>query len=199
MMSGIFLTFIDYFSRKVWVFILISKDETFEEFKQWKVMVDNQTNRNLKCLRTNNGLEFCGEKFSNLCGNQGIVRHRTMKSMPQQNGLVKRINSIILERARCMLINARLLAKFWTEVVNTTCHLINKCLSSAINFKTPQEVWTSKPGSYQHLGVFRSTTYALENDGKLQPRTKKCLFLGYPIRVKGHLAMVFGFEESNNQ
>ena len=60
MMSGIFLTFIDDFSRKVWVFILKSKDETFEEFKQWKVMVDNQISRNLKCLRTNNGLEFCG-------------------------------------------------------------------------------------------------------------------------------------------
>ena len=123
-------------------------------------MVDNHS-RNLKCLRTNNGLEFCGEKFSNFCGNQGIVRHRTVKSMPQQNGLVERINRTILERAKCMLINARLLAKFWTEVVNTTCHLINKCLSSAINFKTPQEVWTSKPGSYQHLRVFRSTTYAL--------------------------------------
>ena len=155
-----FMIFIDDFSRKVWVFILKLKDETFEKFKQWKVMVDNHS-RNLRCLRTNNGLEFCGEKFSNFYGNQGIVWHRTVKSMPQQNGLVERINRTILERAKCMLINARLLAKFWTEVVNTTCHLINKCLSSAINFKTPQEVWTSKPGSYQHLRVFRSTTYAL--------------------------------------
>ena len=59
MVSGIFFTFFDDFSRKVWVFILKSNDETFEKFKQWRVMVENQTTRNLKCLRTNNGLEFC--------------------------------------------------------------------------------------------------------------------------------------------
>ena len=61
--------------------------------------------RNLMCLWTNNGLEFCGEKFSNFCRNQGIVRHRTVKSTPQQNGLVERVNRTILERVRCMFIN----------------------------------------------------------------------------------------------
>ena len=84
MVPGIFLTFVDDFNRKVWVFILKSNDETFEKFKQWKVMTENQTGRNLKYLRTYNGLEFCGEKFSNFCRNQGIVRHRTMKSMPRK-------------------------------------------------------------------------------------------------------------------
>ena len=65
-----FLTFIDDFSRKVWVFILKSKNETFEKFKQRKVMVENPTGRNLKCLKIDNELEFCGEKFSNYCRNQ---------------------------------------------------------------------------------------------------------------------------------
>ena len=109
-----------------------------------------------------------------------------MKSTPLQNGLVKRMNHTILERVRCMLINARLLAKFWTKVFHTTCHLINRCLSSAINFKTPQEVWMGKPVSYQHLRVFGSTTHTLVNDRKLQPRAKKCLFLGYPTGMKGY-------------
>ena len=96
------------------------------------------------------------------------------------------MNCIILERVRCMLINARLPIKFWVKVVYTACHLINICPSSDINFRTPLEVWISKPGSYQHLRVFKSTTYALVNDGKLQLRANKCLFLGYPIGVKGY-------------
>ena len=96
--------------------------------------------RNLMCLRTNTGLEFCGEKFSNFYRNQGIVKHRTVKTTPQQNGLVERVNCTILERVRCMFINIKLLAKFWVKVVHTACHLINKCPLSAINFRTPQEV-----------------------------------------------------------
>ena len=135
--------------------------------------------RNLMCLRTNTGLEFCGEKFSNFYRNQGIVKHRTVKTTPQQNGLVERVNCTILERVRCMFINIKLLAKFWVKVVHTACHLINKCPLSAINFRTPQEVWTGKPGSYQHLRVFGSTTYVLVNDGKLQPRAKKKMFFSW--------------------
>eukprot|EP00268_Persea_americana_P021408 TRINITY_DN21352_c0_g6_i1.p2 TRINITY_DN21352_c0_g6~~TRINITY_DN21352_c0_g6_i1.p2 ORF type:complete len:105 (-),score=8.32 TRINITY_DN21352_c0_g6_i1:815-1129(-) len=30
------LTFIDYYSKKVWVYILKHKDEVFVQFKQWK-------------------------------------------------------------------------------------------------------------------------------------------------------------------
>lgn len=46
-----------------------------------------------------------------------------------------------------------------------------------MKFKAPQEVWTGKLGSYQHIRVFGY---------KLQPRAKKCLFLGYPTEVKGY-------------
>ncbi|GKC60123.1 retrotransposon protein, putative, ty1-copia subclass [Tanacetum coccineum] len=35
------------------------KHEAFEKFKEWKQLVDNQTGRTVKKLRTDNGLEFC--------------------------------------------------------------------------------------------------------------------------------------------
>lgn len=54
-----FLSIIDDFSRKVWVYVLKNKDQTFEKFKEWKHMVENQTGKRLKKLRTDNGLEFC--------------------------------------------------------------------------------------------------------------------------------------------
>ena len=34
--------------------------------------------------------------------------------------------------------------------------------------------------------MFGLTTYALVDDGKLQPRANKYLFLGYPTGVKGY-------------
>ena len=58
-----FLSIIDDFSRKVWVFLMKSKDQTLGKFISWKTLVENQTERKIKTLRTDNGLEFCNREF----------------------------------------------------------------------------------------------------------------------------------------
>lgn len=47
-------------------------------------------------------------------------------------------------------------------------------------------MWTGKPSSYDQLRVFGSTAYAHIRQDKLEPRAKKCIFLGYPENVKGY-------------
>ena len=64
-----FLFIVDDYSRKVWVYLLTNKSETFEKFKEWKNLLENLTNKRMKTLRTDNGLEFCNEKFSEYCKN----------------------------------------------------------------------------------------------------------------------------------
>ena len=59
-------------------------------------------------LRTDNGLEFCNEEFEMFCKNQGILRHKTVRNAPQQNGLVERMNRTLLNRVRCMLYSSGL-------------------------------------------------------------------------------------------
>ena len=66
-----FLTFIDDYSRKVWFRFLRSKDEVFENFSEWKVLVENQTKKKIKCLRTDNELEFCNNLMDKLCQDSG--------------------------------------------------------------------------------------------------------------------------------
>lgn len=53
-----FLSLVDDFSRKVWLFLLKNKDESIvlTKFKEWVKLVENHTNKMLKVLRTNNGL-----------------------------------------------------------------------------------------------------------------------------------------------
>ncbi|RVW32428.1 Retrovirus-related Pol polyprotein from transposon TNT 1-94 [Vitis vinifera] len=80
-----YVTFIDDFSRKVWVYFLKAKDEVFGKFKEWKTM-------------WRNGLEK----------KEGIVRHRTVRHTPQQNGVAERMNQTLVQRARCMRIDAGL-------------------------------------------------------------------------------------------
>jgi hypothetical protein len=73
-----FVTFIEDFSRKVWVYFLKKKSDVFVTFKQWNVVIENQTGKKIKRLRTNNGMEFCGSEFNKFCKYEGIVRHRTV-------------------------------------------------------------------------------------------------------------------------
>ena len=60
-----FLSIIDDFSRRVWVYLLKSKDKKISKFKNWKVLMENQMSMRVKCLRTDNGLEFCNANFDN--------------------------------------------------------------------------------------------------------------------------------------
>ena len=52
------LTFIDDYSRKVWIYTIKSKDEVFKHIKQWKTLIEKQIEKKIKGLRTDNGLEF---------------------------------------------------------------------------------------------------------------------------------------------
>lgn len=36
-----FLTFIDDYSRRVWIYFLKTKDEVFQKFEEWKTLVEN--------------------------------------------------------------------------------------------------------------------------------------------------------------
>ena len=60
------LTIIDDFSCKVLVFFLKQKSDEFSTLKNWKTMIEKQTRRQVKFLRTNNGLEFCSDEFNTL-------------------------------------------------------------------------------------------------------------------------------------
>ena len=44
--------------------------------------------------------------------------HFTVRKTPQQNGVAKRMNRTITERAQCLILNARLEKKFWVEAMN---------------------------------------------------------------------------------
>ena len=129
-----FLSIIDDYSRMVWVFVLKTKDNTFDAFKTWKIMIENQKGERLKVIRTDNGLEFCNKEFTQLCNESGILRHLTAHGNPNQNGLAERMNRTLLERVRCMLFHARLSKAFWGEAVVTAAYLINRSPSSALGY-----------------------------------------------------------------
>jgi hypothetical protein len=62
-----YVSFIDDFSRNTWIHFLMMKSEIFDKFKEFKALVENQTEKKIKVLRTDNGEEFDGNKFKELC------------------------------------------------------------------------------------------------------------------------------------
>jgi len=53
-----YVTFIDDYSRKTWLYLLKKKNEVFEKFREFRSKVETLTERNIKTLRSNNGGEY---------------------------------------------------------------------------------------------------------------------------------------------
>lgn len=134
-----FLSIIDDFSRKVWVCFLRTKDETFTKFCEWKILVENQVDKRVKYLRTDNGLEFCNHVFNEFCITNGITRHMTCTYTPQENGVAERMNRTIMEKFRCLLNESSLQEVFWAEAVSIAVYMINRSPTASIVFKSPKE------------------------------------------------------------
>jgi transposase InsO family protein len=97
------VTLLDDFSRKCWIYPLESKDQVFETFKKFKTRVENEIEKTIKYLQTDNGGEFCSNEFEFLCVRNGIRRVKTVPYISQENGIIERMNRTIVERIRSML------------------------------------------------------------------------------------------------
>jgi hypothetical protein len=53
--SVYYVLVVDDFSRNTWIFFLRKKYEIFDKFKEFKALVENQTEKKIKVLRTYNG------------------------------------------------------------------------------------------------------------------------------------------------
>ncbi|CAI9756071.1 unnamed protein product [Fraxinus pennsylvanica] len=126
---------IDDFSKKIWVFFLKQKSDVFETFKELKILVEKQTGKQVKRLRTDNMLKFCSDQFNSFCRAEGILRHLAVSGTPQQNGVAEQMNRTLIEKVCYMLSNSGLSKTFWAEAT-TTCVLINRSPLIAIDKKT---------------------------------------------------------------
>ena len=123
--SKYFLIFIDDFSRMTWVYFLKEKSEVFDNFKQFKAMVEKQKGCPILTLRIDCGGEFTSTEFNNFCSDNGIQRQFIASYTPQQNRVTEQKNRIIVKAARSMLKNRNLPKKFWAEAVGVAVYLLN--------------------------------------------------------------------------
>ena len=68
-----FVSFIDDFSTNTWIYFLKKKSEASDRFKEFKALVENQTEKKIKVLRIDIGGEFYSKEFEEFCKKCGIV------------------------------------------------------------------------------------------------------------------------------
>ncbi|KAM0048322.1 putative RNA-directed DNA polymerase [Helianthus debilis subsp. tardiflorus] len=136
--SRYYVTFIDDSTRKVWVYFLKHKSAVFDAFKIWKSAVENETNLKVKCLKSDNGVEYISKQFTDYCAKEGIKMIKTVPGTPQQNGVAERMNTTLNERARSMRLNAGMPKRFWADAVSTAAYLINRSPTGPLDFKLPE-------------------------------------------------------------
>ena len=66
-----FVTFIDDHNRKLWAYVLKTKDQVLSVFKKLHARVERETGRKLKAVRADNGGEYRGQ-FGEYCRSKGI-------------------------------------------------------------------------------------------------------------------------------
>jgi len=58
----------------IWIFFLKNKSKVFDRFKEFKTLVESQTNNKIKVLRIDNGGDFWSKEFEEFCKKCGIAQ-----------------------------------------------------------------------------------------------------------------------------
>ena len=187
--SRYYLTFTDEFSRYTFVYFLKNKSDVPKYFKEFVTMVEKQTRKCVKILRSDNGAEFTNNAMSSCLKEKGILRQLRAPYTSQQNGVSERKNRTIVESARCMLHYAGLSYKFWTKTVSNAVYVLNATGTSSLNGKVSFEAFYGKKLSVGHYRTFGCDCYAFiskEKRAEWAPKSCKCYSLGYSSQTKGY-------------
>lgn len=157
--SRYFITFTDDLTRMSWIYFLQAKTEVADVFMKFKALVENQSGKRIKALRSDNGSEYTANKFKLICEQAGIVQQFSAPYSPQQNGVSERKNRSIMEIARCLMQEKNLPKSFWAEAANTAVFLLNRLPTKALEKLTPLEGWQDTKSSVKNLKVFGSLYY----------------------------------------
>ena len=146
-------------------------------------MIERQSNKAIKILKTDNGIEYINTLFKDYTTSKGIIHQFSAPYTPQQNGLAERINYTLLDKIRAILSESNLSKELWPDLLLSVTYIYNRIPHSFLGYKTPYEArFNSKP-SISNIRILGSITYYKE------ARTTK-------LDSRGTLAILIGFNNN---
>ncbi|GJT10974.1 retrotransposon protein, putative, ty1-copia subclass, partial [Tanacetum coccineum] len=140
-------------------------------------------------LRSDRGGEYMSQEFLDHLKEHGIIAHRTPPYTPQNNGVSERRNRTLLDMVRSMMSQTTLPKSFWDYALETAARILNMVPSKKVD-KTPYEIWHGQAPKLSYLRVWGCEAFVkhdtLTKPDKLDPRSFKCIFVGYPKETMGY-------------
>ncbi|GJX28174.1 retrotransposon protein, putative, ty1-copia subclass [Tanacetum coccineum] len=184
--ASYFITFTDNYSHYGYVYLLKPKHEAFETFKVFKNEVENQLGKTIKALRSNRGGEYISQEFKDYHKACGIVQQLTSPYTPQHNDVSERRNRTLLDMVRSMMNLTTLSLSFWDYALESATRILNIVPTKKVD-KTPYELWYGKVPNLTYLKVWGCEALVKQDTpDKLQQRSVKCIFIGYPKETMGY-------------
>ena len=156
-------------------------------------MIKPQFSATLQVFRSDNGGEFVNKYLQGYFKDHGILHKTTCVDTPQQNGVAERKNKQILEITRASLISANMKPHWWEEAITIVVYLLNRVLTSVLNFQTPSDKLATYMDIPSHLtipprvfGCVAFVNLQKHLRTKLNPCALKCVFMGYHQFQKGY-------------
>ncbi len=163
-----------------------SDDTTVAAFDKWRKLAETQTGKKVKRVKADRA--FAGTKWVDYCAEHGIILELTAPHSSAQNGLAERAIRTTMEDTRALLSDSGLADRYWAEAAAMSIYTRNLAPSRRHPGKIPAEAFTRRRQNVGFLRVFGSTCWArkpmsggilVDGGSKLEPRSKKCVFLGY--------------------
>nr|GEW16095.1 retrovirus-related Pol polyprotein from transposon TNT 1-94 [Tanacetum cinerariifolium] len=164
------LVIVDDYSRYTLVHFLRSKYEAPEVIKTFLKRITILLQSPVIIIRTDNGTEFKNQVLKEYFESVGISHQVSSIRTPQQNGVVKRRNQMLVEAARTMLIFSCAPLFLWAEAIATACLTQNRSIIHRRFNKTPYEFINRRKQYISFLHVFGALCYPKndrEDIGKL--------------------------------
>lgn len=164
-------------THMTYVAFLKKKSEALREFKLVVANMNNQGHGRVRCLRTDNGTEYCNKEFKKYLTSSGIEHKPSAPYTPEQNGLAERTNRTLIEKS-----HAKLPENYWAEAVSVAAYLKNMSPTRVVDNKIPEEVFLDTKLSDTHLRTFGCLAYVhipKEKRKKWDIVAKPCIFVRY--------------------
>ena len=115
-----------------------------------------------------------------------IVSQLTPPRTLQRNGVSECRNHTLLDMVRSMMSLTDLPLSFWGYALETATFTLNRAPSKSVEM-TRYELWFGKKRKLSFLKVWGRDAYVKKfHHDKLKPKSKKCVFIGYPKETVGY-------------
>ena len=173
--------FVNYFTRFIWVFPLVTRIMVLRATQIWKTNSENSCGLRLQALQTDNAGKFLGKKWTKMVQDARFNYYISAPYAPSMNSYAERVIRTIAGHASAMLWTAGIREDFWELAAKASVYLLNRSPHKGLD-STPYEKRFNKKPHLGHIRIWGCRAWAAvpkERRKKFDSRSRECILVGF--------------------